>query len=96
LKDCEDFLKKHSRFWWVMDQLRFYEPGPERHKFIDEFWKAAHFNFHTSELDMTRGRGRVLSDCIALLDEERLASERSSGPSHVEDGGCDALQGDQE
>jgi hypothetical protein len=33
LKDCEDFLKKDSRFWWAVDQLRFLGPGPERHKF---------------------------------------------------------------
>jgi hypothetical protein len=41
---------------------------------------------------MIRVSGRILSDYIALLDEERLECERSSGPSHVVDGGGDALQ----
>jgi hypothetical protein len=92
LKDCEDFLKKDSRFWCMTDQLRFYEPGPERTKLVDEFWKMAYFRFCQSERDMIRIRGRILSEHIALLDEERLECERSFGPSHVVDGGCDAQQ----
>jgi hypothetical protein len=59
------------------------------------FWKSAYYRFYPSEMEMIRIRGRVLSDYIALLDEERLECERSSGPSHVEDGGGDGLQVDQ-
>jgi hypothetical protein len=76
----------------MADQLRFYKPGPEHTKLVDEFWKAAHFSFSPGERDMIRVRGRVLSEYIASLDEDRLECERSSGPSHVEEGGGDAQQ----
>jgi hypothetical protein len=92
---CEGLLKKDSRFWWMVDQLRLHEPGSERTKLVEEFWKSAYYMFHHSERDMIRIKGRILSDYIALLDEERLECERSSGPSRVEDGCGDALQVDQ-
>jgi hypothetical protein len=76
----------------MVDRLRFYGPGPDRTKLVDEFWKSAYYRFNPSEREMIRVRGRVLSYYIALLDEERLECERSSGPSHVKDGGGDALQ----
>jgi hypothetical protein len=92
IKECESFLKKDSRFWWVADQMKFYGPGPERNKIIDAFWKTAYADFYKSEREMIRVRGRVLSDYIGLLDEEQLERERSLRPSHVVDGGGDAHQ----
>jgi hypothetical protein len=89
---CEDFLKKDGRFWNVTDQMKFLGPGPERTKIVDEFWKSAYTDFYASEREMIRVRGRVLSDYIGLLDEERLACERSLRPSHVVEGGGDSLQ----
>jgi hypothetical protein len=78
--------------------MRFYGPGSERNKIVDEFWKTACGSFYLSERDLIRARGRVLSEYVALLDEEYgrsgLECERSFGPSHVEDGGGDALQVD--
>jgi hypothetical protein len=92
IKECGDFLKKDSRFWNITDQVRFYGPGPERNKLVDEFWKDAYPDFYRSDREMIRVRGRVLSDYIGLLDEDRLECERSLRPSHVVDGGGDAHQ----
>jgi hypothetical protein len=100
LRDCERYLKQDSRFWWATDQMRFCGPGTERNKLVDEFWNTAYSSFYLSERDLIRARGRVLSEYVALLDEEYgrrgLECERFYGPSHVEDGGGDSLQADQE
>jgi hypothetical protein len=96
LRDCERYLQHDSRFWYVTDQVRSFGPGAERTKIIDEFWKTAYGDYYLSERDLIRARGRVLSEYIALLDEEYdrsgLECERSYGPGHVEDGGGDARQ----
>jgi hypothetical protein len=79
--------------------MRFFGPGPERDKVVEDFWKTACSSFYLSERGLIRARGRVLSEYVALLDEDRrecgLLCERSSGLRHVEDGGGDALQVDQ-
>jgi hypothetical protein len=85
-------LKKDSRFWNVADQMKDLGPGPERNKIVDEFWKGAYQDFYVSEREMIRVRGRVLSDYIGLLDEDRLECERSLRPSHVVERGGDSLQ----
>jgi hypothetical protein len=76
--------------------MKVYGQGPEPNKIVDEFWKTAYRDFYLSERDLIRARGRVLSEYLALLDEEYdrsgLKCERSSRPSDVEDGGGDALQ----
>jgi hypothetical protein len=80
----------------VTDQVRFYGPSPERTRIVDGFWKTAYRDYYFSERDLIRARGRVFSEYIDLLDEEYgrsgLECERSSGPSHVEEGGGDARQ----
>jgi hypothetical protein len=59
----------------MVDQLRFCEPGPGRTKLVDEFWKDAYYRFHPSEREMIRIRGRILSDYMDLLDEEKFICE---------------------
>jgi hypothetical protein len=71
---------KDSRFEWVTKQMKNLGPGPERTQIVDEFWSRAYDYFVESEREMIRVRGRVLSDDIGMLDEERLERERASGP----------------
>jgi hypothetical protein len=88
LRDCKHFLYQDRRFQEVTRLVETVEPGPERVKVIDDFWKDP-----WEEREMLRIRGKVLAEHIGLLEEERSRRslcERSSGPSHVEDGGGDA------
>jgi hypothetical protein len=57
---------------------------------VDEFWKTAYDGYYRSEVDLIRARGKVLSESIVEERLRRSLCERSSGPSHVEDGGGDA------
>jgi hypothetical protein len=93
LRDCEPYLNQDPRFREVTNQVRSLEPGPERYKAVKDFWTTAYSKYQRSERELLRRRGKVLSEYIGLLDEERLRRtlcERASGPSHVEDGGGDA------
>jgi hypothetical protein len=93
LKDSEHFLNLEPRFRKITATVKSLPPGPERTQALNEFWDTAYSRFQWSEREMLRIRGKVLSEYVGLLDEERIRRslcERASGPSHVEDGGGDA------
>jgi hypothetical protein len=48
------------------------EPGPERHKAMDEFWNTAYRKYRKDERELIRARRKVLAEYVGLLDEERL------------------------
>jgi hypothetical protein len=93
--DCEYYLKQDPRFQRVMEEVKPLQPGPERIKVVDEFWGTAFRNHWGEERDSIRSRGKALAEYIGLRDEDRLRRleyERSTGPSHVVEGGGDVRQ----
>jgi hypothetical protein len=83
IAESEHFLKLDWRFRHVVDQMKSLGPGPERIAVIDDFWRGVYGGYCVGEREMLRVRARALSDYIRLLDEDRLARERASRPSHV-------------
>jgi hypothetical protein len=77
MRDDELYLLKDSRFGWLVDQVKHAVPGPERTKAVDDFWAGASSGYYKSEQDLIRARGRVLSEFIALWDED-VADEEAA------------------
>jgi hypothetical protein len=100
MQEDELYLRTDSRFWSIVEKIKFLPPGAERTKAVDDFWASACQNYYRSEVDLIRARCRVPSEVISLRDEVfsdedkscGLDFERSSGPIHVVDGGGDTPQ----
>jgi hypothetical protein len=95
MREIEHFLEQDYRFRGYTQELKFYPPGPERDAWLDNFfrrvWWGGHFK--TEEVMI---RSRVYQACVytTLHDEQEdylIQCERTYGPSHVEEGGGDAL-----
>jgi hypothetical protein len=97
MRDDEHYLRQDSRFWNILEQVKFSVLGPERIKMIDDFWAGAYRGYYSSERDLIRARGRIPAEYIALHDEDVADEEaatqdlervrRSWRPSHVVVGG---------